>query len=88
MLGAILGKDYAKIGVGAAGGGSLMALILGLYQDINHKIEKQDLIQKERVMIVVKSLEDKIFQLKDETKETNQMVKEMKAILVNMHKGG
>jgi len=66
-----------KVGGTLLGGGSMVALLLGAHADITTKIEKQDERQKEYVQLMLKPIETEMRHLKEETKETKGLVRDI-----------
>lgn len=80
----ILAKSKSiKVGLGAAGGSTLIALIFGLHIDVTEKIEDQERKQKEYVQMVLRPIEIEIMNMKDDTKETKEMVRDIRNHLLN-----
>lgn len=66
-----------KVGAGALGGSGLIVLILGLNNDISNKLAAQKAEQKEYVQLVLKPVYTEIMYLKQETRETKQLVRDI-----------
>ena len=73
----------AKIGAGAASGSGLLALIFGLHSDVSSKIEKQETRLKEHVQLSLVPIKVENTNLKEDVKETKQMVREIRNHLLN-----
>jgi len=68
-------SNAAKVGTGAMTGGGFLALIFTLHQDVKSDIRQETMDRKEYVELVVKPL-------KEDTKETKQLVKEIRDYLI------
>ena len=77
LLGGLMKSKGLKMGAGAHSGGGLIVLILGLNNDISNKLIAQKAEQKEYVQLVLKPLQTQIAYLKEETRETKQLVRDI-----------
>ena len=87
MLGWFMASKGAKVGVGALGGSGLIALVLGLHTDVTKRIDHQQIEQKayvrEYVQLTLKPVQVEIENLRRDSTETKEMVKEIRNHLLN-----
>ena len=76
-----------KVGAGAIGGSSLLALIFSLHTDLSTKIDEEKAERKEYIELVLKPLEAELRSLKGETTETKQMVRDIRNHLLQNRRG-
>lgn len=86
LLGWIIKNKGAKVGGGILGGGGLIILLLGFYTDVTGKIEKQNVLQKEYVGLMLKPIEIEINYLKEGQKEIKKMVTDIHNHLIKLKK--
>lgn len=86
ILGWIIKSKSIKVGGGVIGGSGLVVLLMGLHSDVTGKIEKQDVLQKEYVGLMLKPIETEIRYLKSEQKETKSMVRDIHNYLLKSKK--
>lgn len=73
----LLSSKSAKMGAGAIGGSSLLAIVFGLHTDVTHKIEKERVAQKEYVELVLEPIKTEIKHLSGDSRETKQLVRDI-----------
>jgi len=87
MLGWIMASKGAKFGIGAAGGTSLVAMVLGLHTDVTTRIDIQKIEQKayvrEYVQLTMRPVQVEIENLHRNSRETKEMVREIRNHLLN-----
>lgn len=81
-LAGLMKSNGTKLSFGAIGGSGLIALIIGLHQDVTAKINRQDAQQKEYVVLVLAPLQTEIQHLQSEQKETKEMVRDIHKYLL------
>ncbi len=84
----LIQSKLAKTGAGLVTGSGVLVLILGLHQDVLTKIEKQKLANKEYVGLVLTPVETEIRHLKENTKETKQLVRDIHNYLLRRNNKG
>jgi len=83
LLSFLVKSKGIKLGAGAVTGSGLVALVLGLHNDVTSKIEKQEQDQKEYVELILKPVQVQIQGLQKDQSETKTMVRDIHTYLLN-----
>ncbi len=86
LIGWIMKTKAAKIGGSVLGGGGLIALVFGLHQNVNSKIDRVEDRNKEHVQLLLEPVKTEIKHLKKEVKETKDMVRDIHNYLLKTNK--